>query len=246
MEALTLASFSKWCPHSIAKPDRTSILKICGPGERVKPGKRETKAISNFPLNQLPFASKSIAVVQADFYGDKNKRIGIYRVFETCGSLLTSLSIKGKSFNRLCLQQATIIGILSQTPNLKALHMSCLEISGSTSKTPLPALPHLKTFLICSVRAYYLSTRNGDMDVTSCFFETYTPQLVTLEIGTFSEANPPVPLRSVQKNLKQLTLHNPSRNFLVKSVPAPLLQRLAISGKSVFTKDDFQNVFGLH
>jgi len=254
LEAFTLSSFSRWRPYT-DYPNRlaaevTPKFKLCKSklNPKLISESNDRIAISTFPANQLPFASKSLAVVEAtnreQSTAQKTNLTGIFSSLKTCGSQLTSLSIAGRSSFSLDLELTTLISILSRTPNLKALHMYRLQFMDHAFDTPLPALPQLKNFLIGNVLTYRKIGKKGNNSIESSFFEAYIQKLVTLEIGNFFGAGSPVPLKAVQQNLTQLKLYKPRRNFLDESEPAPLLQRLAITEKYVYTKDDFQAVLG--
>jgi len=240
MEAFTLSSFTLWCPYTNVTPVVTPKLRLdfaTKEEESFKPMPprfRET-AVATFPMSQLPFTTKSLAVVEAPKRRENEEgyleRVELLRVLGTCGTLLTSLSIAGTTYCELGVQLSTLIGVLSLTPNLKALHLSHFKAVGLTSKTPpplFPAFPQLKTLLFHCVR-----TNRRNKSITDWYVEPYLPQLTTLDIWEYSLIKHPAPLKGRQENLKQLKVEGPGRFFFEESEPAPFLQRLAINNKTM-------------
>jgi len=204
----------------------------------LRPHVFQGRATVSFPIKQLPFATKSVVCthgVELKQRGNEElERVDILSVFKTCGAQLTSLSL-----NPVTLLFKTLIGILSQTPNLKAFHVSNLTICDPTSfEAPLPPLPHLNTILLNGVDAFFGHGKTGQRrsgTVTNLIFEPYLNQLITLENSENPRISaPPPPLKVPQGNLRQLKVDNPRRNFLLESEPAPQLQRLSLLNSTTF------------
>jgi len=162
LEAFTLSSFTRWRPYVDDEPEVTPILKLrrCFDKNYRKthvfvpiPSKYHQRVLPAFPIDKLPFATKSLGFYADGHYGDKvvdPDRLDFPSVFGSCGTLLTSLSLSRTNRGPVHWRLPTLIGALSRTPNLKALHLGNLWVcdpSKDPLPTPPPPLPHLKTLL---------------------------------------------------------------------------------------------------